>query len=224
MKKADHMKKLILAAALSTLALAAPVISAEAGGIKYFEDPVYTKLAPEDHLPMEDMLILAEDGDVRAQYILGDLFSKGKGGFPRNMPKAVEWFETSARNGFAFSFIRLAALAKKANHPVEAYQWYSLCIEHCTGADRSWAQKTRDAVMAESKLTDEEIKQARKNASTWEDEAIKKNRAEREERKRKEEALIGPKKPVDKDNAQVRGIDQKKTAPVNTYKYRNGDN
>lgn len=221
------MKKIILATAISVFAFSA---SAQAAGIKYFEDPVYQKMAPQDSLPMEDMLVLAEDGDVRAQYILGDLFSKGKGGFPRNVPKAIEWFETSARNGFAFSFIRLAAMAKKADRPVEAYQWYTLCVEHCTGDNRAWAQTARTALETDAKLTDGETKQARKNADKWEDEAIIKNRADREARKAKEDALIGPKKPVDKDNAVNRAIDTKKTtAPVTPpkeyqNKYRNGDN
>lgn len=218
------MKKVFPAAtALLTIGLLAAAAPADAAGIRYYEDPVYHKLAPEDHAPMEDMQILADEGDVRAQYILGDLYAKGKGGYPKNIAKAQEWFETSARNGYPYSYIRLAAQAKRADRPVEAYQWYSLAIKHCSGGDRAWAEKARGELAAQAKLTPEEISAARKNADKWEDAAIEKNRAERAERKRREDALIGPKKPREGDVVEKKTIEKTKTT-IKTERYRNGDN
>lgn len=217
------MKKILSLGAIAALAVfvfaAAP---ASAAGIKYYEDPVYQKLAPDDHLPMEDMMMLAEDGDVRAQYIMGDLYSKGKGGFSKNLRKARSWFETSARNGYAFSFIRLAALAKRQRNPADAYQWYTLALKHCKGEDRAWAQKARDQLVADARLTPEEMEQARKAANAWEDRAVEKNRADREEKKRKEENLVGPKKAANEETTVKTKTIEKST--FKTERYRNGDN
>lgn len=220
MKKFLLKKFLTLTALIAAVSFAAAPVAA--AGIKYYEDPVYQKLAPDDHLPMEDMMMLAEDGDVRAQYIMGDLYSKGKGGFAKNLRKAREWFETSARNGYAFSFIRLAALAKRQRNPADAYQWYTLAMKHCKGEDRAWAQKARDQLIADARLTPEEIDGARKAANTWEDRAVEKNRSERDERKRKEENLVGPKKPAEPQTTVKTKTIEKSTVKVE--RYRNGDN
>ena len=219
------MKKFLTALFLLPLLAAAP---ADAAGIKYFEDPVYQKLAPDDHLPMEDMMMLADDGDVRAMYILGDLFSKGKGGFPKNMTKAREWFETSARNGYAFSFIRLAALEKRERNFVTAYQWYTLAITHCDGDDRKWADKARDKLVEDAKLSEDDIKAAKTGSRQWQEQAIEKNRADKEARRLKEEALVGPKKPRaanEKPIGETKSESTSSTTTTTTYKqYRNGDN
>lgn len=140
--------------------------------ITYYEDPVYKPVSPEDHHPMEDMIMMAEEGDIRAQYILGDLFAKGKGGFVKSEEKASKWFQMSARNGNGFAFIRLAALAKHSKKWGEAYQWYSLAIDRLPfGNDRKWASTQRDLLEKEKKVDSNDIKAARKAASDWKDKA-----------------------------------------------------
>ena len=211
------MKKIFAATAVLMLIS----VPARAEDIKYFEDPVYQGVSADDHHPMEDMIMLADEGDLRAQYIMADLYAKGKGGFAKNEKKAKEWFEKSAMNGYPFSFIRLAAMAKHNNKPVEAYQWYTLGLEYINhGPDRKWASQARAALVENKKLAPEEIKEAVKNAGLWEKESADKMRMERAERKKKEEALIGPKKPTE-PATQVKTI-EKATTTVKTY--RNGDN
>ena len=61
--------------ALIALVLLAP----PARAMEYYSDPVYKLLNKDDHHPMEDMVNLAEQGDTRAQFIMGDLYAKGKG-------------------------------------------------------------------------------------------------------------------------------------------------
>lgn len=164
------MKNILLACLFMTLALPA---AANAGVIKYHEDPVYELLNDEDHYPMEDMILLAEQGDARAQYIMGDLYTKGKGGFPKNVAKGKEFFETSAINDYPFSFIRLAALAKKQRKPVEAYQWYTLAIDRLpSGPDRKWAIDARDKLKEAAKMTPDEIKRARTDSDAWLDKKL----------------------------------------------------
>lgn len=157
------IKKIFLLTAFLSIA-ACPVL---ASGIEYYEDPVYKSLNAEDHHPMEDMLAMAEEGDARAQFILGDLYAKGKGGFERSGKKARHWFSESAKNGYSYSYIRLAALAKRENRPVEAYQWYTLALKYSSGKERSWASTARARLEKEAKFLPEELKKARDQAYEW---------------------------------------------------------
>lgn len=141
--------------------------AAAKANIEYLRDPVYQKLAPEDEHPMQDMMLLADEGDVRAQFILGNMYAKGQGGLEKNIAQARQWFEKSARNGYYFSFIRLAALAKHANNPAAAYKWYSLAADKLGGKDRAWAVKARQELLAEAKLTPDQLKGARAAARAW---------------------------------------------------------
>lgn len=151
--------------ALLTLAFAVPAAQAEK--IKYLSDPPYETMADEDPHPMSDMKALAKEGDLRAQFILGDLYSKGKGALKKNTKQARYWFENSAYHGYSFSFIRLAALDKRAKNPEEAYKWYTLCIDQMSGDERKWCDKSRDALVKSAPLTREQIKSAKKKAANW---------------------------------------------------------
>ena len=147
--------------------------------IKYYQDPVFEKIADGDVHPMGDMIDLAEKGDVRAQFILGDLYAKGKGGFTKNLKKGAFWFEKSAAQGYDAAFIRLAALAKSRSAPVDAYQWYSLALEHGQGKTREYARKAREDL----KLSPEDIGKARKATAAWKKDRIKEMREKAEEEK-----------------------------------------
>lgn len=152
-------------AAVITLAFAVPAAQAEK--IKYLSDPPYQTMAPEDAHPMDDMKALAKEGDLRAQFILGDLYSKGKGALKKNTKQARYWFENSAYHGYSFSFIRLAALDKRAKKPEEAYKWYTLCMDKMSGDERKWCDKSRDELVKSANMTREQIKSAKKKAGSW---------------------------------------------------------
>ena len=150
---------------LAALHITAPAAQAEK--IKYLADPAYATMAPEDPHPMDDMKALAKEGDLRAQFILGDLYSKGKGALKKDTKRARYWFESSAFNGYSESFIRLAAMDKRAKNPEEAYKWYTLCIEEMSGDHRKWCDKSRAELAKSAKLTREQIKSAKKKADSW---------------------------------------------------------
>jgi len=154
-----------LFAVLLTLALAVPAAHAEK--IKYRADPEYKTMADEDPHPMDDMKALAKEGDLRAQFILGDLYSKGKGALKKNTKQARYWFENSAYHGYGFSFIRLAALDKRAKNPEEAYKWYTLCMDKMSGDERKWCDKSRDDLAKSAPLTREQMKATKKKADHW---------------------------------------------------------
>ena len=114
---------------LVALVIAAPAHAQEK--ITFFEDPVFKPLNKDDEHPMADLILLADQGDTRAQFILGDLYAKGKGGLVKNPQKARHWFNQSAISGYGASLIRLAALAKRDGNIIEAYSWYDLASTFC---------------------------------------------------------------------------------------------
>ncbi|MCE9507455.1 MAG: hypothetical protein K8R48_03955 [Alphaproteobacteria bacterium] len=170
---------------LSALLLASLPAAAE---LKYYPDPVYKKLSEDDPLPMADVLALAGKGDVRAQFIMGDLYAKGKGGMPLDLSEARRWFELSAMHGYNHSFIRLAALAKRENKPAEAWQWYTLAVwsyDH-DAAERQYARDARDALVEAAKIPKDDLRRAKKSALAWENERDKILSAEKKSVRKKE--------------------------------------
>lgn len=202
------MKKLFLLTMLLSFAL--PL---SAGAIEYYPDPVYERLAPEDPHPMDDMIAEAKDGDARAQFILGDLYSKGKGGLPKDDRKAYGWFNTSAKSGYAVAFVRLASLAKRQKKPVEAYKWYTLAVDYMD--DRDWhkyAVSARDELAEKSKLTDEQKADAKKQANLW----ISETRREREEMREQQRKQDNLKKAAEKAAREAERAAAKKAGKPDT--------
>lgn len=152
-------------ACLALLCLILSAGAAEAAGIRYLEDPVYVKINKDDELPMQDLMTLAREGDPRAQYILGDLYSKGKGGLAKNRVKAHYWFEISARHGFTPAFIRLGALAKHNHDYIEACQWYKIDADHTSGREAAWS-KSEFQRLSKS-LSPAALRDAVKGAHDW---------------------------------------------------------
>ncbi|MDI1228653.1 MAG: hypothetical protein PSY14_13310 [bacterium] len=141
--------------------------NAQAAGVRYYEDPVYKQLAPEDPHPMEDLVNLADQGDTRAQFIIADLYGKGKGGLAKNQVKSRYWFEMAARKGYTMAFIRLAAMAKRNKDYVAAYKWYSLSMDDGTSRERKWSDRSRERLVKEAKMSKDDIRAAREDMNTW---------------------------------------------------------
>lgn len=136
--------------------------------ISYASDPIFTPIYPEEEHPLQGLFNLAQDQDARAQFILGDLFSKGKGGIAQNMKYADLLFQHSAKNGYPEAFIRLAALAQQSEQYQEAYKWHRLSIERQKTKDlRNWSRKEIKVLTKNKLVSFAEKKQARKDAKTW---------------------------------------------------------
>ena len=158
-----------------------------AENLKYYPDPVYKRLNNDDPPAMSDMTDLANQGDVRAMFILGDMYEKGKGGLPKDLVQARHWFEESGMHGYGQSFIRLAAIAKHANNTTEAWQWYSLAIKNLDNDDtQQYAIRARKDLTDSAKLSDGDIDQAHKLVSAWEDARDKHLRDEKDAEAEKE--------------------------------------
>jgi hypothetical protein len=151
----------------AALLLGGPAHAERRGTLTYFEDPVYRALNDGDSHPMSDLIAMAEKGDTRAQFILGDLYAKGKGGLVRNEKKAAELFEKSAMAGYGPSYIRLAALAKhQGNYPL-AWSWYDLGADYAEGRDARYAARARDQLNREVRLGDDGMQAARAHSAAY---------------------------------------------------------
>ena len=196
---------------LATL-LCAQIARADDDKVIFYEDPVFKPLNDGDEHPMSDLIHLAEGGDVRAQFILGDLYAKGKGGLVKSADKAKHWFSQSAINGYGASFIRLGALAKHQGNMAEAYSWYDLGASLAGGKDARYSARARD----ELKISDEDEDKADDLSSAWRKEKAKvlNAQAEAEKAKREEEKTI---------EAAKRAAQDKKTQPATKGKARTGN-
>lgn len=186
------MKTHYLLAVIICIGLLTP--AAARADLKYFPDPAYKRLNADDPPPMAEMVDLANQGDTRAMFILGDMSEKGKGGLEQDRKQARRWFEESAKHGYNQSFIRLAAMAKHDNNPQEAWQWYTLAIDSFDSGDtQDYAIRARKALVESANLSSDDIDKARKAIDDWKDMRDKQLRAEKDaaadkERLQKEQA------------------------------------
>ncbi len=204
---------------LVVLATPAAAENAEKKALTYYEDPVYKPISDGDEHPMSELLDLAEKGDTRAQFILGDLYAKGKGGLVKSEEKGAQWFTESAKNGYGPSFIRLAALAKRRGDHVAAWSWYDLGSSYAGGKDGRYAARARDALERDTQLSDADISAARQLSSDFRrarDEAEEKRavaaRAAREAAEAKAKADSDKAVPVDKKQAKKDGAKKEAAA------------
>lgn len=140
--------------------------------IPVHSDPVYKPLYEEAEHPLAVLIDMAEeDGDARAQFILGDLYSKGKGGFAKDLEEAARLFEASARSGYIHSYLRLAALAAKRGDRIAAYQWYYLGEDRATRSDKELRDFMRarmdDLKSGKKALSRDDTRLAVKNGKDW---------------------------------------------------------
>ena len=115
---------------------------------------------------------LADEGDARAQSVLGLLYYRGLGGVPENKAEAVTWFRHAADQGDAQAQYNLGLSYAKgeASEPdkVIAHMWFNLAAAHFPVSDtsnRSAARKNRDLVA--EKMTPDQIAEAEKLALDW---------------------------------------------------------
>jgi len=192
------MRVLFFAAAM--IFALAPFARAEE--MTYFSEPVYQQLNPDDPPPMQDMADLANDGDVRAQYILGNLYAKGQGGLPKDEKLARHWFGQSAALGYFPSFIRLAALAKRRDDKIEALMWYTLASDNMDGEWRKHAKDEIAELTKDKKLTSDEKDQLRKQINVWKSASRDAQRAEAAREKERAKEPVKAQDPAQNKKAQ----------------------
>ena len=80
----------------------------------------------------QELLPLAEQGDVDAQYSLGGMYYRGYG-VPENNAKAVKWYRKAAEQGHADAQVNLGYMYDNGNglpeNDAEAVKWYLKAAE-----------------------------------------------------------------------------------------------
>ena len=106
-------------------ALALTVLSAQDfdAGLRAYEKEDYANA-------LKEWRPLADQGQPRAQFLLGLLYYDGKG-VPQDYPEAVKWFQQSADRGYARAQHNLGEMyatgqGVKRDY-VLAYKWLNLC-------------------------------------------------------------------------------------------------
>lgn len=138
--------------------------------ITYFSDPEFAPTYEGATHSLAHLQGLAEKGDKRAQFILGDLYAKGKGGFPKDLETARLWFEKSGRQHYAHSFVRLAALEKREEKSVEAYKWYILGLRPAKKESKqlyTYIKGKMEQLKTNAALDRDDLRTAEKLAKNW---------------------------------------------------------
>jgi uncharacterized protein len=114
---------------------------------------------------------LAENGDARAQFNVGVMYSEGQG-VPQDHAEAGKWYRLSAGQGYAQAQYNLGLWYARAEgtsqDDVRAHMWFNLAATRFPHSDilsRSAAIKNRDTVA--SRMTDDQIVQAQRLAREW---------------------------------------------------------
>lgn len=113
---------------------------------------------------------LAEQGDARAQSIIGLMYAKGQG-VPQDPGEAAKWYHLAADQSDAEAQYGLAFLYATgdgvAQDYVAAHMWFNLASARLPVSDarRRLAIANRDAM--ETKMTREQIAEARQRAREW---------------------------------------------------------
>jgi TPR repeat protein len=127
-------------------------------------------------------LAMAEKGDVRAQYYLGEMHEQGLG-TRQNLGEAFKWYEKAAQKGDAWAKRKLVHRAE-----IEANMKKDQAVENLKTAPGPGKQKTpEDAAQYDRATTNSDVVTMASNAT---DEAEKIKAVEREKRRAAVRAMI----------------------------------
>jgi uncharacterized protein len=113
---------------------------------------------------------LADQGNARAQFSLGEMYYIGQGVL-RDNAKADAWYRKAADQGFDYAQFNLGVAYEDGGLGVPqdyalAHMWFNLASSPATNADlRQMAVQNRDQVAA--KMTPDQIAEAQRMAREW---------------------------------------------------------
>jgi TPR repeat protein len=110
---------------------------------------------------LKEFLPLADQGNVIAQYNLGNMYSDGQG-VPKDDAEAVRWYRLAADQGYANAQYNLGFMYKNGTGVLKdlttAYMWWNIASEN----GHEGTQINRDNI--EKEMTPEQIADATKRA------------------------------------------------------------
>ena len=123
---------------------------------------------PLADLPLDELRVLAEQGDAEAQDTLGFMYANGRR-VPRAYAQAVRWYRLAAEQGHASAQFHLGLMyANGQGVPqdnVEAHMWFNLAAAQSSGEEGERYVQHRD--LTSELMTPEQIAEALRRAREW---------------------------------------------------------
>ena len=111
---------------------------------------------------------LAEDDDIRAQYLLGRIYSEGEG-VAKNDKEGAKWYRLAADRGDIVSQLALGSMYVNGRgverNFVRAYSWLTIVSKNGNRDMTNQALEVRDLI--EQLMSLQQIKQAESFAAAW---------------------------------------------------------
>jgi len=111
---------------------------------------------------------LAEDGDIRAQFLLGRIYSEAQG-VPKNEAESIKWYLMAAGGGDIVSQLALGTMYVNGRGVkqdfVQAYSWFTIVAQSGSRVMTSQALDVRDLI--EQMMTSAQIEEAETIAAVW---------------------------------------------------------
>jgi len=111
---------------------------------------------------------LAQGGDIRAQYLLGRIYSEGEG-IAKNDEEGVKWYRLAADRGDTISQLALGTMYVNGRGVrrsfIRAYSWFTIVAQSDSRDAVGQALDVRDRI--EQLMSSQEIKEAEGFAAAW---------------------------------------------------------
>lgn len=109
--------------------------AATAGDVEVAQAYAYLQAGELDQL-MEILVPLARGGNARAQFLMGELYSRGEG-VPQDSEQAAQWWRKAAEQGMAYAQNELGVVLTDGigveADPLQALAWYRKAAEQGLG-------------------------------------------------------------------------------------------
>jgi uncharacterized protein len=160
------MRQLWRAAIVVAILAAAPIVPAAAADA--FDDAFNTYMAGDFGAAIKMMDALGRQGDIRAQYMMGRMFSEGEG-VREDDAAAAKWYQVAADRGDVVSQLSLGTFyvngAGVAQNFVEAYKWFTLVSLSDNRTAKGQALEVRDIIS--QLMTADQIDEGERLAVAW---------------------------------------------------------
>ncbi len=111
---------------------------------------------------------LAQGGDIRAQYLLGRIYSEGEG-VAKNDAEGIKWYRLAASNGDTVSQLALGTMYVNGRGVkrdlAQAYSWFTIVARGGVRSMTSLALEVRDQI--EQMMSSQQISEAEAVAAAW---------------------------------------------------------
>lgn len=160
------MRQLWLAAVVAAVLAAGPIIPAVAADP--FDDAFNAYNNGDYATALQRFAPLAQGGDVRAQHMMGRMYSEGEG-IQKNDAEGAKWYQVAADRGDIVSQLSLGTMYVNGRgvprNFVEAYKWLSIVALSDSRTAVGQALEVRDLIA--QLMTPEQVEQGEQLAAAW---------------------------------------------------------